>query len=99
MMNTWHRMHPSWQKAEGGRGGGGMKKMALGSRFQKLRGPLQSGGQRGTKFMKGARFMMAIMFFCKRVISVATLLLIIHITMYILKSYYKMIPYSKPVLH
>ena len=67
------------------------KKMALGSRFQKLRGPLLSGGQRGAKFLKGARFMMAIMFFCKCVISVATLLLIIHITMYILKSYYKMI--------
>ena len=44
-----------------------------------------SDGQGGAKFSEGARFSRATMFFCKRVISVATLLLIIHITMYILK--------------
>ena len=59
--------------------GGKMKiYMALGVRFQILRG--------GTKFSEGARFSSVTMFFCKRVISVATLLLIVHISMYIVIS-------------
>ena len=49
------------------------------------RGAEFSEGQVGAKFLEGARFLRATMFFCKHVISVATLLLIIHITMYILK--------------
>ena len=52
------------------------KNMAVGPIFQKLRGELT---------IRGATFSRATMFFCKRVISVAILLLIIHITMYILK--------------
>ena len=50
------------------------------------RGAEFSEGHGGAKFSEGARFSRATMFFCKRVISVATLLLIIHITMYILIS-------------
>ena len=52
--------------------GGGLKKnMALGARFQKLRGALLSGrvefseGQGRAKFSEGARFLRATMFFCK----------------------------------
>ena len=65
--------------------------MALGATFQNLRGSLTireaefSEWQGGAKFSEGAKFSRATMFFCKRVISVTTLLLIIHITMYILK--------------
>ena len=66
--------------------------MALGSRFQKLRGGgiLSRGaefseGQLVAKFLEGARFSRATIFFSKCAISVATLLLIIQITMYILK--------------
>ena len=68
--------------------------MALGARFQKLRGALLSGG--GTEFSEGQGELnsqrgldsrgLATMFFGKRVISVTTLLLIIHVTMYILIS-------------
>ena len=42
---------------------------------------------KGKKFSEGARFLRATMFFRKCVISVATLLLIIHIVMYVLKLY------------
>ena len=69
--------------------------MALGSRFQKLRGgggayyqgelKGSSEGQLVAKFLEGARFYRATIFFSKCAISVATLLLIIQITMYILK--------------
>ena len=83
---------PPWQK--GGKGGGAEKNMALGTRFQKLKGGpyYQEGadfskGQVAAKFLEWARFSRATMFFCKRVISVATLLLVIYITMYILKLY------------
>ena len=68
---------------------GAEKNMALGARFQKLRGGGGGGltkGQGKAKFSEGARFSLATMFFCKRVIFVATLLLIIHITMHILIS-------------
>ena len=70
--------------------------MDLEARFQKLRWGWVGGGWltiRGAEFsegqedlnsQRGARFLRATMFFCKCVISVATLLLIIHITMYIL---------------
>ena len=82
---------PPWQK---GGGRGGWKKYGLGTRFQKLKGGpyYQEGadfskGQVGAKFLEWARFSRATMFFCKRVISVATLLLVIYITMYILKWY------------
>ena len=37
----------------------------------------------GAEFSEGVRFLGATMFFRKHVISVATLLLIVHITMYI----------------
>ena len=53
-------MHPHWQKKGGG--GVAVKDMALGARFQKLRGDLQSGGaqfsevQGGAKFAEGASF-------------------------------------------
>ena len=53
--------------------------------------PLLSGGaefiegQVGAKFLEGATFSRATMFFCKRVTSVSTLLLTIRITMYILQ--------------
>ena len=80
-----------WQKGQGV-GLGAEKNMALGARFQKLRrGDLLSTGAEfsegwwGAKFSEEARFLRATMFFCKRVISVATLLLIIHTTMYIIK--------------
>ena len=77
----------TWRKR-----GGGRKKMALGNRFQKLmEQPYDQGcwilwGTGGDKFLEGARFLRATMFFCERVIFVSTLLLIIHITMYILIS-------------
>ena len=68
--------------------------MALEARFQKLRGALLSGG--GAEFSEGHGELnsqrgldsrgLATMFFGKRVISVTTLLLIIHVTMYILIS-------------
>ena len=68
--------------------------MALGARFQKLReggltirGAEFSEGQVGAKILEGARLLRATVFFCKCVISVATLLLIVHITTYILKCY------------
>ena len=79
-------MQPHWQTR------GAEKNLALGARFQKLRGNLLSGeaefseGQGVAKFSKGTRFSRVTMFFCKCVISVATLLLIIHITMYTLIS-------------
>ena len=66
-----------------------MGNIALGARFQKLGG----GGvqfwerQGGAKFSVGTRFSRTTMFFCKHVFSVEALLLIIHITMYILKWY------------
>ena len=66
--------------------------MALGTRFQKLwcrgagGGSKFSEGQGELNTQRGARFLRATMFFCKHVISVATLLLIIHITMDILIS-------------
>ena len=84
-------MHPHWQK----RGGGvAVKNMALGARFQKLRGDLLSGGGSILRSAGGelnsqrglASRGLAAMFFCKRVFSVATLLLIIHVIMYILVS-------------
>ena len=62
------RMHPD---PPGKRGGGCKKNMAFRARFQKLRGGLLSGR---AKFSEEARFSRATMFFCKRVISVATLL-------------------------
>ena len=46
-----------------------------------------SQGQRGAKFSGETSTSRATMFFCKRVISVGTLLLIIHITVEILKWY------------
>ena len=45
-----------------------------------------SEGQGGAKFSEGAKFSRAAMFFCKRVISVVTLPLIIHTFMDILIS-------------
>ena len=68
---------PTWKK------GGAGKNMALEARFQKLREGL---AVRGTEFSEGGRFSRATMFLCKCVISVATLLLIIHTTIYILIS-------------
>ena len=60
------------------------KNMTLGVRFQNLREAYYQ--WRGAKFSKRARFSRATMFFCQRVISVAPLLLIIHIIiMYIVK--------------
>ena len=49
-------------------------------------------GAGGAKFSERARFSRVNMFFCNCVFSVATLLLIIHITMSILKWYSKIIP-------
>ena len=53
-------------------GGRTEKEMALGARFQKLRGGPYY--QEGTEFPEGAKFWRATMFFCNHVISVATLL-------------------------
>ena len=66
--------------------------MALGVRFQKLRGGWLL--SRGVKFSEGQGELnsqmgldsLELLFFCKSVISVATLLLIIRITTYILLS-------------
>ena len=58
----------------------GKRNKTYGARFQKLR------GAGGAKFSEGARFPRAAMFFCKLVISVATLSLVIHISMHILIS-------------
>ena len=72
--------------------------MALRDRFQILKGwftikcgegvfPSElSEGKVGAKFIEGVRLSRATMFFCKRVMSVTILLLIIHITMYFLIS-------------
>ena len=86
-----HRLHPLWQKGEEG-----WKKMALGARFQKLMGGALRGltiKEAGLNYQRGIRELnsqrrlnprgLATMFFCEHVISVATLLLIIHVTMYI----------------
>ena len=81
-------MHPPFL-AKGRRG---LKKMTLGARFQRLTGPYYqeraefSDQQGRAKLSEGAKLLRATMLFCKHVISVATLLLIIHITMYILIS-------------
>ena len=73
--------------------------MALGVRFQKLRGRAEfSEGQRGAKFSEDARFLRATMFFSKHFISEATLLLIIHISMYILISLIQQNPQSKTIM-
>ena len=71
-------MHPLPGKREEAK-----KNMALKARFCEL---TVSGGQRRAKFSEGVTFFRITMFFCKHVISAATLLLIIHITMYILIS-------------
>ena len=80
-------MHPLSQKR-----GEAEKQYGFGSHISKAKGvyyqggPKYSDGKRGAKFSEWARFLRATMFFCKCVISVATMLLIIHITMYILIS-------------
>ena len=83
-----HRMHLPWQNA--GRGvenkydfGGKNSKVELGL---STRVELNAQRGRGARFSEGARFSRVTMFFCKHVISVPTLLLIIHIIMYILIS-------------
>ena len=83
-------MHPPLAKR------GELKKnLALVARFQKLRGDLTSRGGGGPEFSEGEGELnsqrgldspRATMFFCKHVNSLATLLLIIQITMYILIS-------------
>ena len=92
----------SWEGGSLAKGAVPKKNMALGNRFQKMRGSLTiragggvrwwgvaefSQGQRGAKFSEETSTSRATMFFCKRVISVGTLLLIIHITVEILKWY------------
>ena len=69
-----HRIHPL-AKRRGGEGGA-EKNMALWGRGGGLLsgGPEFSEGQGGAKFLVEARVSRAAMFFCKRVISVATLL-------------------------
>ena len=77
--------------------GGLEKKHGLGGQISKAEGgPFYQGGGGGTEFSEGlgelnaqrglVSQVLATMFFCKCVISVATLLLIIHDTMYILIS-------------
>ena len=78
--------------------------MALQDRFQMLKGwftikggegvfPSElSKGKGGAKFIEGVRLSRATTFFCKRVMCVTILLLIIHITMYFL------IPLSSRIL-
>ena len=58
---------------------GAEKNVALGARFQKLGGGAGA-GQWVAKFSAGIRSSRTTMFFCKRVVSVTTLLFIIHIT-------------------
>ena len=87
----------SWEGGSLAKGAVPKKNMALGNRFQKMRGSLTiragggvaefSQGQRGAKFSEETSTSRATMFFCKCVISVGTLLLIIHITVEILKWY------------
>ena len=59
---------------------GAEKNVALGARFQKLGGGGAGAGQWVAKFSEGIRSSRTTMFFCKRVVSVTTLLFIIHIT-------------------
>lgn len=75
-----HRMHLPWQNA--GRGvenrydfGGKNSKVELGL---STRVELNAQRGRGARFSEGARFSRVTMFFCKHVISVPTLLLIIN---------------------
>ena len=71
-------------------GGVELNNIVLGATFEKLRGTYYHGGggfsegQVGAKFLEGGRILRATMFFCKLVIPVSTLFLVIHITMYIL---------------
>ena len=93
-------MHPPFL-AKGRRG---LKKMTLGARFQRLTGPYYqeraefSDQQGRAKLSEGAKLLRATMLFCKHVISVATLLLIIHITMYILISLIQQNPWHKTIM-
>ena len=59
--------------------------MSLGVRFQNLTGGGAYYQWGRAKFSEEARLSRATMFFCKRVFSLASLLLIIHVTMYIVK--------------
>ena len=59
---------------------GAEKNVALGARFKKRGGGGGGAGQWVAKFSEGIRSSRTTMFFCKRVVSVTTLLFIIHIT-------------------
>ena len=83
-----HRIHsPSPLPLAKGMGGSVEKKRWFwGLDFKSWGGSLTIRGDWNLRGAEGARFSRAAMFFYKHVISVATLLLIIHITMYILIS-------------
>ena len=74
--------------------------MVSGARFKKLRGgPYCQKGRGELNSQRGQDSQeLATMFFCKHIIFVATLLLIIHITMYILSSWIKQNSWHKTMM-